>query len=229
MHAPFFPDACQVAGALLRAHALSCRRGGRILLEDVSLSVSAGELLWLRGANGQGKSSLLRLLAGLSRPAAGHVERMAPVLYLGHQDALHGELHAWEALRFLANLHGAVAPESAWHAALAQAGVGACAHVPIHALSQGQRKRVALARLLLSPPTALWLLDEPLDALDDQGVAQVAAWLQAHRARGGAVVLTSHQRLPPGLADHSGGAGRVLDLAAHAPCVASRQGDEVHA
>lgn len=235
MSAPFSCEACQLAGALLRARGLSCTRGGRVLFRDVNLTVGPGELVWLRGANGQGKSSLLRLLAGLARPAAGEVDRGGPLVYLGHEDALHADLHAWEALRFLVQLQPLSMPAALpasptfWHAALAQAGVGHCAHRPIHALSQGQRKRVALARLQFSPPAALWLLDEPLDALDDQGVYMLSAWVQGHRARGGAVVLTSHQNLPLALAGPHGSECLMFDLTMRIPSAVEPHGDEVYA
>lgn len=166
-----------------------------MLFRHLSLSVTSGQLLWVRGPNGQGKSSLLRLLAGLSHPEDGQISRWMPIVYLGHQYALKDDLTAQEALGFLVRLHGGEAHESALLNALARLGVKSRRGALVRTLSQGQRRRVALARLLLSHPGALWILDEPFDALDDEGIAVVSALIQSHRASGGAVVLTSHQAL----------------------------------
>lgn len=179
----------------MRAQALACRRGARLLFDQLDLSVQAGKLVWVRGPNGQGKTSLLRLLAGLSEPAEGQIERAARVVYLGHQHALKDDLSAQEALAFLVDLHGDQADEPKLVDALAHMGVKGKRHSPVRTLSQGQRRRVALARLLLTPPDTCWVLDEPFDALDDTGVATLNALLQAHRQAGGSVVLTSHQAL----------------------------------
>ncbi|WP_290691781.1 cytochrome c biogenesis heme-transporting ATPase CcmA [Aquabacterium sp.] len=179
----------------MRAQALACRRGARLLFDQLDLSVQAGKLVWVRGPNGQGKTSLLRLLAGLSESAEGQIERAARVVYLGHQHALKDDLSAQEALAFLVDLHGDQADEPKLVDALAHMGVKGKRHSPVRTLSQGQRRRVALARLLLTPPDTCWVLDEPFDALDDTGVATLNALLQAHRQAGGSVVLTSHQAL----------------------------------
>ncbi len=179
----------------MRAQALACRRGARLLFDRLDLNVQSGQLLWVRGPNGQGKTSLLRLLAGLSEPAEGLIERGTRVVYLGHQHALKDDLTAQEAQAFLVELHGDRADEAQLLAALAHMGVKGKRHNPVRTLSQGQRRRVALARLLLTPPDSCWVLDEPFDALDDTGVATLNALLQAHRQTGGSVVLTSHQAL----------------------------------
>jgi heme exporter protein A len=200
LHHPTTAHACT---PVLRAESLACRRGGRLLFDKLDLSVVPGQWVWLRGTNGRGKTSLLRMLAGVSRPAHGHIENLLPVVYLGHQDALKGDLTALESLAFLVQLHGKHSAcalpgndNKPLLAALARVGLASRAHLPVRALSQGQRKRVALARLCLTLPGTVWLLDEPLDALDDQGVALVLTLIAEHRAQGGAVVLTSHQTVP---------------------------------
>lgn len=180
---------------LLQAHALACRRGERLLFDHLSLSLSPGQAVWVRGPNGQGKTSLLRLLAGLSQPAAGQVHGTAARLYIGHHNALKDDLTATEALRFLLRLPGWPDTTEAVHQALREWGVGGRRDARVRTLSQGQRRRVALARLSLSPPGLVWILDEPYDALDGAGVATLNLRIAAHRAAGGAVVLTSHQAI----------------------------------
>jgi heme exporter protein A len=181
---------------LLTADGLACRRGGRLLFDALHLQVAAGDLVWLRGANGSGKTSLLRLLAGVARPDAGKLACSVARLYVAHANALKDDLTACESLAFLARLQGAEA--RCVPAALERFGLGALADAPTRTLSQGQRRRVALARLALTPSAPLWLLDEPFDALDADGVATLAQTLRAHAAAGGAAVLASHQ--PPPLA-----------------------------
>lgn len=181
---------------LLEAQGLSCRRGGRPLFDGLTLRVEAGQLWWLSGANGQGKSTLLRVLAGVGRPARGQVHRHQPCVYLGHQDALHPDLSALDALGFLVRLHHGPVSTVRLQQALREVGLATHGHQPVRRLSQGQRKRVSLCRLWLAPTAGVWLLDEPLDALDDEGVNGLTRWWQAHRERGGAVVMSSHQALP---------------------------------
>jgi len=134
----------------LHARALACRRGGRLLFQGIDLSVDAGQLVWVRGPNGRGKSSLLRLLAGLSRPAAGEITRTSPVVYIGHQHALKDDLSAQEALSFLVAMHEGAVDGAAVESALEHMGVKGRRHALVRTLSQGQRRRVSLARLLLS-------------------------------------------------------------------------------
>lgn len=177
----------------MSAQDLACRRGDRLLFEHLDLSLSPGEAVWVRGPNGRGKTSLLRLLAGLSQPAAGQIQRHAPVLYLGHQHALKDDLTATEALTFLLRLHGLHPSEAAVAEALGRLGVKGRRQALVRTLSQGQRRRVALARLALSPPASVWILDEPFDALDDQGIGTLNEMIESHRQSGGALVLTSHQ------------------------------------
>lgn len=179
---------------LLAVHALCLERGGRELFRDLSFAVLPGQLLQIDGANGAGKTSLLRILAGLSRYGfTGHVERHSPLLYLGHLSAVKAMLTPRE------NLAWHVAGEAAYsnpqiEDALAKVGLYGYEDVPSHALSAGQHRRVNLARLYLSH-CPLWLLDEPFTAIDKGGVAELEQLLVEHVQRGGAVVLTSHQQL----------------------------------
>lgn len=209
---------------VLQTHALAGQRGDRALFERLDLALAPGSVTWLRGRNGRGKTSLLRLLAGLSTPLAGELringrtQREAgpagrwQTVYIGHQNALKDDLSAGEALRFLARLHGAPADEPQLAAALKRMGVLNRRHAPVRTLSQGQRRRVALARLVLSPASPLWLLDEPFDALDSDGIAALNGVLEDFAAAGGCVLLTSHQ--PLSLAQP---VPAVLDLEHHAP------------
>ena len=183
---------------------LACRRGNRVLFRGVNLKLRAREAVWLRGRNGRGKTSLLRLAAGLSVPESGQVLwGDAPVrradgflprlLYIGHSNALKDDLTALEALQFLARLHGRADDNASLHAALERLGMASRRDAPVRTLSQGQRRRVALARLALERAPGLWVLDEPYDALDVDGLQVVNELLRAHLARGGSVLLTSHQ------------------------------------
>ncbi|HET8870859.1 MAG TPA: heme ABC exporter ATP-binding protein CcmA [Aquabacterium sp.] len=175
---------------------LACRRGSHLLFRGLDLTVLPGQLVWVRGANGQGKTSLLRLLAGLSEPAEGTIVRQAALTYVGHQHALKDDLTAQEALTFLLQLEGFPATDALVTDALARLGVKGKRLAWVRTLSQGQKRRVALARLARAPAGGLWLLDEPFDALDDQGLAAVHSLLIEHRRSGGSVVLTSHQDVP---------------------------------
>jgi heme exporter protein A len=197
-------SASAFAARVLAAAELACRRGDRVLFKGLNFALLPGQILWLRGNNGRGKTSLLRLIAGLSPPEAGvlrwgaHTLREAgpayrsQLLYLAHANALKDDLSVVEALAFLAALHGQSADRPALLAALTQLGMASRCDAPVRTLSQGQRRRVALARLAIEPHKTLWVLDEPYDALDGAGCACVDALLSAHAARGGSVVLTSH-------------------------------------
>jgi heme exporter protein A len=191
---------------MLEVRALAARRGEASLFEGLSFRVPAGHALIVTGANGTGKTTLLRILAGLSLPFAGEVRlrgaTVAPyaaelrqqALYSGHLPALKDELSAEENLVSLVTLGGERPPPADARAALAAVGLDAQRMLPARVLSQGQRRRVGLARLpLLRRP--LWLLDEPATALDLQGLAQLGALLCRHLATGGAVVAATHQAL----------------------------------
>jgi heme exporter protein A len=190
----------------LQAVALAGQRGERPLFRGLDIELGAGQVIWLRGRNGRGKTTLLRLLAGLSTPARGQVlidgqplrasaGGRARLLYIAHANALKDDLTVSEALLFLARVQGTPATATDTRAALAQLGLASQAHALVRTLSQGQRRRAALARLALPQPPAVWLLDEPFDALDDQGVIALNSLLSAHAARGGSALLTSHQAL----------------------------------
>ena len=192
---------------VLQAIGLSCQRGDRALFSGLEMALAPGSVTWLRGRNGRGKTSLLRLLAGLSTPMAGEIRVVGQTLreggaawrrhwvYVGHQNALKDDLSATEALRFLARLHGLPADDMQIALALKCMGVANRQHAPVRTLSQGQRRRVALARLALSMGAPLWLLDEPFDALDVDGITALNGIIGEHAAAGGCVLLTSHQPL----------------------------------
>lgn len=186
----------------LTAESLACRRGNRVLFTELSLNLAPGDLLILRGANGAGKTSLLRLLAGLSRPAAGRVLWNGAAIthdpeayfrrlhYLGHLDGLKSALTARENLHFSARLRGTTAALSALDRFI----LTSLADIPVRLLSAGQRRRVALARLLASP-APLWLLDEPGTALDHDGAELLRHTLTDHCRKGGIAVIASHDSL----------------------------------
>jgi len=185
----------------LQVSGLECRRGERTLIRGLNFAVHPGQIVWLRGANGQGKTTLLRTLAGLTAPEAGEIHwadasSPPPFLYLAHANALKDDLTATESLRFLLRLSASTAAPAALDQALDEAldrfGLASRRHAPVRTLSQGQRRRVALARLAVRPTADTWLLDEPFDALDVGGVDTLNALLAAHAAVGGSVVLTSH-------------------------------------
>jgi len=167
---------------LLLFEAVTLRRGGRLLLENFGLKLGPGEALHVTGPNGSGKSSLIRLAAGLLRPAAGRVERSSIALS-DEALALDRELPLRKALRFWAA-----------EAGMERMGLAALAEVPVRLLSSGQAKRATLARVAASA-AQLWLLDEPLNGLDADGVARLDALIADHRAKGGAVLAASHSPL----------------------------------
>ena len=188
---------------MLETTALACERGGLRLFADLSFALGQGGLLRVRGANGSGKTTLLRTLAGLTRPSAGVVRwRGQPIgddyrkelLFLGHAPAMKDELTVLENLEFSSQL--AELKNPGCRKALQKLGVARPADLPARYLSQGQRRRAALARLALSAGVPMWLLDEPFAALDAEGITQVSALCAAHLAAGGMLVLTSHQDAP---------------------------------
>jgi heme exporter protein A len=186
---------------LLAAQSLCLTRGGRDLFHDLSFTVHAGQLWQIDGANGAGKTSLLRILCGLARYGfTGTIQRQAPQLYLGHLAGVKGLLSPRENLA--AHLSGEGQYTHAQiDAALSRVGLYSYEDVPSHTLSAGQLRRVNLARLFLSP-APLWLLDEPFTAIDKAGVAELQEVLAAHVATGGAVVMASHQILDISSAVH---------------------------
>jgi len=182
---------------LLEATALRCERGNVALFADLDLALQAGDCVWLRGANGCGKTTLLRTLAGLRPADGGQLQRRAALRYLGHSNGLKDELSLLEGLRFTARWQGLAADEAALLQALRYFELLPLRRRPARSLSQGQRRRAALAPLALAQPGSCWLLDEPFDALDDQGVALLCQLIQRHGAAGGATLFTSHQALAP--------------------------------
>lgn len=188
---------------MLEAADLRCERGGRVLFERLSFRLEAGELLRISGANGSGKTSLLRVLCGLLTPSRGSVrwkgepiaglreEYARELVYLGHAPAVKGDLTAEENLSIACTLAGVAASSDAVKGALAQFALPD--DVAVRRLSQGQRRRAALARLALSGAVPLWLLDEPFAALDAEGIKRLGRLLSDHAARGGAIVFTTHQ------------------------------------
>jgi heme exporter protein A len=189
----------------LVADALACRRGGRTVFEGVSFALEPGEAMTLEGANGSGKSSLLRMLAGLLRPAGGRLDNPFRVAWMGHDDALKADRTLIGELRFWGRIDGIDNAEGA----LERFALTALADLPVRLLSSGQRRRLALARVWQSA-APLWLLDEPATGLDAASLATLAAAMAEHRARGGLIVAATHQTL--GL-DH----GRVLRLDTETP------------
>ncbi len=192
---------------MLEAVELQCARGERTLFSGLEFQLRGGELLRIAGANGSGKTSLLRILCGLLAPAYGSVrwqgedirrlreEFWGRLVYLGHANAIKDDLTAAENLGIACTLAGRKAADGELRAALDQLGIGSSTHRPARVLSQGQRRRVALARLALSSQSPLWILDEPFTALDTRAVEIVQEMIANHVARGAAVVYTTHVEL----------------------------------
>lgn len=174
--------------SLLRLEQVACQRGGRLLFENLSLTLAPGEAAVATGPNGVGKSSLLRLAAGLLEPAAGTIEAGTTAL-ADDRLALDERRTLGAALGFWAALDGGDAA-----AAMAAMGIDHLAEAPVRILSTGQRKRATLARAVASG-AALWLLDEPANGLDKEGHERLAAAMAAHRAGGGAILAATHQAL----------------------------------
>ncbi|EHQ52934.1 heme exporter protein CcmA [Ectothiorhodospira sp. PHS-1] len=191
----------------LEVEGLVVERGERLLIRDLGFALAGGELLQVAGRNGAGKTSLLRILCGLSRPLEGrvcwdgvpvqHQEEgpTAHLAYLGHANALKDELSGEENLRIQSALQGrGVGRDEAWEV-LGRMGLGGHEDLPVKFLSQGQKRRVALARLLLVR-RPLWILDEPFAALDVQVIEVLRSALEAHLAANGMIILTTHQAVP---------------------------------
>lgn len=189
---------------MLSAQGLTCLRGDRLLFKNVGFELNAGGLLYVLGENGSGKSSLLRMLCGLLTPEEGAVfwngkkikddaeHYLSSLTYLGHLNGLKDDLTALENLQTNARMAGVEASEQAAMAALAAIGIARCAYLPARVLSQGQKRRVALAGLWLAK-SQLWILDEPFAALDVASVDVLAARLGVHINEGGMAILTTHQ------------------------------------
>jgi heme exporter protein A len=203
---------------MLEVTRLECRRGDRMLFSGLDFAVDAGTLLHVRGRNGSGKTTLLRTLCGLYRQDSGEVSwRGEPIrrlaedyrrelLYFGHLNGIKGDLTGAENLAISATLDGDDADTSSVWSALARIGLAGFEDLPTRMLSQGQKKRVALARLILSR-APLWVLDEPFTALDVDAVDLLQGLIAEHVAGGGMAVLTTHQAVPL-----TSGQARHLDL-----------------
>lgn len=196
---------------MLEARNLACQRGDRVLFSGLSFTLSPGELLQVAGPNGSGKTSLLKILCGISSPAEGTVHWQGHdarkqgetfrehLLYLGHVNAVKEELTALENLRIASTLSGTTLDEDQALDALDRIGLAGREYLPAKVLSQGQKRRVTLARLLASR-APLWILDEPLTALDAKAIELIQARLAEHLATHGIVVLTTHQPIAvPGI------------------------------
>ena len=178
----------------IEARGLTCRRGFATLFRDVAFRVAEGECLAVRGPNGSGKTTLLRCAAGLTRADAGEVTRSGALLYAGHLPGIKDDLTAEENLRGALALRGRPASPEAIREALGEAGLAKRRMLPARRLSAGQRRRIGLARLMLDP-APLWILDEPLTALDDEGCALFSRLAGAHLDRGGVMLAATHHDL----------------------------------
>lgn len=190
---------------MLQALGLACLKGDRLLFRDLDLSLDRGGILRVAGPNGCGKSSLLRMLCGLSTPEAGSIlwrgksirkQRdvyHGQLLYIGHAPALNERLSPRENLRFACASAGDAAGPADIALALECLDLTAQASLPLRVLSQGQRKRTSLARLFLASQRTLWILDEPFSALDARAVEMLSRHIESHCDAGGMVILTTHQ------------------------------------
>jgi len=186
---------------------VSCVRGGKTLFSNLDLKIKPGTILRISGDNGSGKSSLLRILCGLLAPQSGEViwgdqaiykdrdQFHSELIYLGHIPALKADFTALENLISLALLGGQVTTAKEALQALSAAGLADQAHRVVRTLSQGQKQRIALARLRLPQPKSLWILDEPFNALDQKSNQLLQSLLVGHVKHGGIVALSSHQTL----------------------------------
>ncbi|MCT8552675.1 cytochrome c biogenesis heme-transporting ATPase CcmA [Glaesserella parasuis] len=183
---------------------IACERGETRLFEGCSLTISSGQWWQIEGHNGIGKTSLLRILAGLAVAAEGEVQwngikiqqqrdqYYANLFYLGHHAGVKPELTAWENLRFFQKIQGLPLDDEALWNALGKVSLIGREDLPCSHLSAGQQRRVALAKLWLTKAT-LWILDEPFTAIDKKGVAELIAHIEQHCEQGGMVIFTSHQ------------------------------------
>ena len=188
---------------LLVSENLECTRDDRLLFSGLNFKLNAGEVLQIEGPNGSGKTSLLRILCGLRRADAGSVSWLGndvqraresfydDMVYIGHLPCIKGDLTTMENIRALLDTRSRSASEKEIEQALGEVGLAGFEDAPSKALSSGQRRRVLLAFLLLSG-ARLWILDEPLTALDVKGVDLVESMILKHREQGGSVIFTTH-------------------------------------
>ena len=190
---------------MLDAIHLSCERGDRRLFAGLDFAVAPGSLLRVAGSNGTGKTSLLRILCGLLEPTAGEVrwrgqdirrtrdEYLRDLVYIGHLNGVKDELTVRENLQIAQAIAGRRLDDATARRSLEAVGIGHVEHTMARFLSQGQRRRIALARLFATPDAPLWILDEPFTALDVRGVAALSQLISSHVAHGNTVVLVTHQ------------------------------------
>ena len=207
---------------MLEVSQIECVRGNRCLFRGLSFRLEAHQALRVRGENGSGKTSLLRIVAGLSPAESGRVswndcniralgeDYLREFLFLGHSNGLKDDLTPVENLRYALVLAGVGADEPALRVALAEQGLASIADLPVKLLSQGQKRRVALARLSFSAQKPLWILDEPFIALDVASVDRLARTITEQVQRGGMVMFTTHQEV-----ELSGTAMCTLELGEH--------------
>ena len=193
---------------MIEAVDLTCERGERLLFSGLSFSAENGTLLRIAGPNGTGKTSLLRMMCGLLEPTGGEIrwkggnirklreEYWKDLAYIGHLNGVKDDLTVRENLRVSVRVAGRSATEAQLAQALDAVGLAGFEDTMARFLSQGQRRRVALARLYVSEAVSLWILDEPFTALDVRGVAHLSALIARHIENGGTVVLTTHQEVP---------------------------------
>ncbi|MCV2883307.1 cytochrome c biogenesis heme-transporting ATPase CcmA [Aestuariibacter sp. AA17] len=193
--------------SLLSGHHLSCSKRDRLLFDDISLAVEPSDVLYIRGPNGAGKTSLIRILVGLSTPDTGSVTYRDNcirshydvfhhhLVYFGHKLGLNTHFSPLENLRHWCKQHQISVRDDHIVSVLDELGLVGLETLPVSSLSAGQQRRVALARLWLKNHADMWVLDEPFTALDVQGIALLKARLVEHTAKGGGVIMTSHQDL----------------------------------
>jgi heme exporter protein A len=191
---------------MLEALNLSCARGERKLFSGLNFSLPAGSFLQAFGPNGSGKTSLLRIVCGLTAPAAGEVrwegtnirrlgeEYFAQIAYVAHQNGVKDELDPIENLRISSGVAGHALSKQEAQAVLERVGLGKQRHLPSRLLSAGQRRRLALSRLLASR-ARLWILDEPLASLDDDGATLARNLMSEHLSKGGMAIIATHQEM----------------------------------
>nr|WP_261592225.1 MULTISPECIES: cytochrome c biogenesis heme-transporting ATPase CcmA [unclassified Pseudoalteromonas] len=190
---------------MLEIKSVTCTKQERCLFESLSFFLGAGEILQIEGPNGAGKTSLLRIIAGFARPDEGEIffdtkpisqyydEFAAQLLFIGHKSGVNGQLSAYENVCHWLQVHGYKVDEQAYEL-LSKLGLVGLEDAPVRTLSAGQQRRVALVRLWLND-AKLWVLDEPFTALDKKGVILLQGQFAKHLAKGGSILLTTHQDL----------------------------------